>query len=1157
MPHETPFFSPIDNNTEERDAVDYYIAVELEVLPSAVDEIDAVIGMLSHTKDVAMAQGQAMNSVAGHAADMELHLKHMVDYRAEDLLSSNVEVAFESAFGQGTGAKARVSVKPGVVISVEVVDGGEGYSDTNPPWIYFGPSTQGGRRASGHVTVTNGAITSLEIGQGGWGYVDPPEITIWSNVISGTVEPSLIAVLSDGAVTNVEVLDGGEDYVYAPLVHLTGSNGSGATASAKVVDGSVTEINVTYGGSGYTRHANWDYRDPIRYPNQLPTNPNDVALQEIPLAEFEDWQPVHSHTRAWPYRILDDPSDGDYWYRGVALPFDDRVPAGRVGTMCHGLSNYRDDWDAGFVSVYCMQKGEVIAVDHNHSTFDGVVVVHQIDGRTVRYSGMNMTGDVFMGPQPARDLKVGDTVNAGDKIGGIGRLNSGDHFPMLSIEMCENRCLFETPYFLSMDFDLVEANFLQPEKLWVEHRTENDSGIVSDLTFPPFDNNTPVRDVLEQWLIWQAESLANSEPPTTDIRIELDSLNVSVNEQIEEMRQLDEQVMAIRVAQTNMEGFRDENLPDHYIVFRYGSPFNPSSDSFYSYLGQEKNVVPESVYVVNMTHGGENYQTPPAVRFDSNTGGGASASAELVTGVTSIDIVNPGRHFTSAPDILFGGGGHDPNLSVPTHATAEISGGVHDIVLNHWGHGYTGTPTVSFDDASVTGSGAAATAHTAKGVYAIAVTDGGYDYTSAPTVELVGGGDEAAGAVVTAIVAGEVKEVDISDAGADYDSVPAVVFAGGGGSGAEGVATVANGFVIDVTVTSKGEGYTSPPDVIFSHGNAQATSIMDQVIWKVEIDAPGDGYTEAPTVNLIGGGGQGSYAVAMVSDVIDSITVDVSGSGYTTAPPITIVGLGQDAAATAEISGVIVAVIVDEPFRGYTEVPTVSVVGGGGQDAELQANISQLVRRVTIRSKGFGYETAPTVNFITVEGEEGSGATATALVSKVYRKADLYDIVPWIPGSYQGGFCHGIAWYVPQWEAHLGNPSYANDVFAILGGEIIYVDEDSRFGYMVVIHQDDQKIARYHRLTWLNPNLAAGTRIEQGAFMGQIGVNKIWGGDGVTDVSGFTPEPTFCLDICLGHALIDSPTRWDGDDITTVENDYVDPLKLFAEGSIGPNPAAL
>jgi len=70
---------------------------------------------------------------------------------------------------------------------------------------------------------------------------------------SGQSGATATAIVSGGSVTGINVTAGGTGYTNAPSITFSGNvGGTGATATAIVSGGSVTGINVTAGGTGYT-----------------------------------------------------------------------------------------------------------------------------------------------------------------------------------------------------------------------------------------------------------------------------------------------------------------------------------------------------------------------------------------------------------------------------------------------------------------------------------------------------------------------------------------------------------------------------------------------------------------------------------------------------------------------------------------------------------------------------------------------------------------------------------------------------------------------------------------------------------------------------------------------------------------------------------------
>ena len=59
-----------------------------------------------------------------------------------------------------------------------MLDGGKGYSDTNPPTVIIElPTVSGSKLAELKATVTNGSISALEIINSGSGYTFTPRVT--------------------------------------------------------------------------------------------------------------------------------------------------------------------------------------------------------------------------------------------------------------------------------------------------------------------------------------------------------------------------------------------------------------------------------------------------------------------------------------------------------------------------------------------------------------------------------------------------------------------------------------------------------------------------------------------------------------------------------------------------------------------------------------------------------------------------------------------------------------------------------------------------------------------------------------------------------------------------------------------------------------------
>jgi hypothetical protein len=69
---------------------------------------------------------------------------------------------------------------------------------------------------------------------------------------SGLVLPVIHAVVTGGAIVAYQIVNPGNGLTSAPLITITDSSGSGATATAVVSAGAVTQVTPGSAGSGYS-----------------------------------------------------------------------------------------------------------------------------------------------------------------------------------------------------------------------------------------------------------------------------------------------------------------------------------------------------------------------------------------------------------------------------------------------------------------------------------------------------------------------------------------------------------------------------------------------------------------------------------------------------------------------------------------------------------------------------------------------------------------------------------------------------------------------------------------------------------------------------------------------------------------------------------------
>ena len=123
---------------------------------------------------------------------------------------------------------------------------------------------------------------------------------------------------------------------------------------------------------------------------------------------------------------------------------------------------------------------------------------------------------------------------------------------------------------------------------------------------------------------------------------------------------------------------------------------------------------------------------------------------------------------------------------------------------------------------------------------------------------------------------------------------------------------------------------------------------------------------------------------------VTSISINNAGQNYDAASPPNISinnGGGTGASASVVVNGSVTSIEVESGGSGYTSSPLVSIVGGGGSGASATAIITKgVVSNILITDGGTGYTSQPT---ITVVGGEGTGATATASVRGPIKEVNL------------------------------------------------------------------------------------------------------------------------------------------------------------------------
>ena len=136
-----------------------------------------------------------------------------------------------------------------------------------------------------------------------------------------------------------------------------------------------------------------------------------------------------------------------------------------------------------------------------------------------------------------------------------------------------------------------------------------------------------------------------------------------------------------------------------------------------------------AIAYVKMTKNGDNYYNTTKARILGGEGSGATGTSTVQT-VTGLTLLNSGRSYSSAPTMVFeGGGGQDAQGSAQINTTGKVT----SIAIADAGEFYQEPPYVLLTGGSGLGAKAVATIDQGQ-ITGITVTDQGSGYTTPPNV---------------------------------------------------------------------------------------------------------------------------------------------------------------------------------------------------------------------------------------------------------------------------------------------------------------------------------------------------------------------------------------------------------------------------------------
>jgi hypothetical protein len=159
-------------------------------------------------------------------------------------------------------------------------------------------------------------------------------------------------------------------------------------------------------------------------------------------------------------------------------------------------------------------------------------------------------------------------------------------------------------------------------------------------------------------------------------------------------------------------------------------------------------IVNGGIRFISVTNRGGGYLSTPIVAISSAPSGGVTgvATAIMIGGIVvcndninpqaksvqSVQIINPGVGYTSAPGIKFVGGGGSGAA-----ATATIGNGIVGVItVSNAGSGYIIPPNITFSGIASVSAAATAVLSSTGTISAIRITNAGLGYTQAPTITI-------------------------------------------------------------------------------------------------------------------------------------------------------------------------------------------------------------------------------------------------------------------------------------------------------------------------------------------------------------------------------------------------------------------------------------
>ena len=409
---------------------------------------------------------------------------------------------------------------------------------------------------------------------------------------------------------------------------------------------------------------------------------------------------------------------------------------------------------------------------------------------------------------------------------------------------------------------------------------------------------------------------------------------------------------------------------------------------------------------VTVTAGGAGYTTAPTVTVTGGTftgTGTVTATATLTGGVVTGVAINVGnRVYTRAPTVTIGRS-YTPATLVNngnSNGTLTVSvGGNTAVNLGNAGAGYVPNSTITVTVPSNTPSVQAVVTPTigtganAGRITGLTLSNAGSGYGSAPVITIAAPVTSATATAVPTLTAGKITAFTITG-GANYTAAPAVTIStAAAGQQATLTAAVNGSGALVYTLSNPGLGYAVAPTVVVPAPTASVTAAATATINGTG-NVTGFTVTNAGTNYLPGAAPLVTVAAAPLAaqatatasinaaGTVTGYTITSAGYGYWTAPTITdaLPTLPVAATAVANVgpNGAVGGFTITNPGAGYVTAPTVTLgwPAGAVQATGTVTAAGGALTTAAITNAGGGYTATPNVQIVDATG---TGGTVNAL----------------------------------------------------------------------------------------------------------------------------------------------------------------------------------